>query len=101
MWEGTYMWIVFSSKPSLCGATAMSYEAIEGASKTLKKLSVIQRWHRLLCSRELFLREPTIGGMLSIDLLHPNGTPPGPQILVLLLHFPSGAAQYSLRKDVV
>jgi hypothetical protein len=43
----------------------------------------------------------TIKGMLAIDLLHPNATPPGPQILVLLLHFSSDAAQDSLRKDAV
>jgi hypothetical protein len=30
-------------------------EAVEGASKTLKKLLAIRQWHRLLCSRELFL----------------------------------------------
>jgi hypothetical protein len=71
-------------------------EAVEGASKETIGDSAVAQTALLEGAVPA-----TIKGMLDIDLLHPNATPPALQILVLLLHFSSNAAQDSLRKDAV
>jgi hypothetical protein len=98
MWEGTYMGCLLI-KPSTVRSNRFELRdrrgSFEDAKETIGDSAVAQT---ALLEGAV---PATIKGMLDIDLLHPNATPPALQILVLLLHFSSNAAQDSLRKDAV